>query len=85
MSKKYNKKLSLDELAATKDKDIDCGDVADLGEAFWNKAVIVMPNKTKSVTLRVKESVLEAYKSMGKGYQTRMNMVLESYIRTLQK
>jgi uncharacterized protein (DUF4415 family) len=29
--------------------------------------------------------VLETYKAQGKGYQTRMNAVLESYARTLTR
>jgi len=45
----------------------------------------VEPEGTQQITLRVKKSVVEAYKSTGKGYQTRMNAVLESYARTLLK
>jgi uncharacterized protein (DUF4415 family) len=33
----------------------------------------------------MKKSVLETYKSKGKGHQTRTNAALESYARTLQK
>jgi uncharacterized protein (DUF4415 family) len=32
----------------------------------------------------VKKSVLDTYRSLGKGYQTRMNAVLESYAKTLR-
>ena len=31
--------------------------------------------------MRVKRSVLAYFKAPGKGYQTRMNRVLESYVR----
>jgi uncharacterized protein (DUF4415 family) len=75
----------LEELAAMKDEDIDFSDIPELGEDFWKNAVLVMPDKTQSVTLRVKQSVLDAYKATGKGYQTRMNAVLESYAKTLMK
>jgi len=51
-------------------------------EEFWANATVVYPDKTRSVTIRVKESVLEAFKKEGKGYQTRMNAVLESYARS---
>ncbi len=34
--------------------------------------------------MRVKSSVLDAYKALGKGYQTQMNRVLEIYAMTLQ-
>ena len=37
------------------------------------------------MTIRVKQSVLDAYKALGKGYQTRMNAVLEAYARAMLK
>ena len=39
------------------------------------------PDRTEQVTIRVKRSVLAYFKAPGKGYQTRMNQVLESYVR----
>ena len=75
----------LKELAAMKDEDIDYSDIPELGEEFWKNAIVVYPDRTTPVTLRVKKSVLEIYKAQGKGYQTRMNAVLESYARTLRK
>ena len=85
MSKAYDKALTLEELAAMPDDDIDYSDIPELTEKFWTNAVLVQPDKTQSVTLRVKTSVLEAFKASGKGYQTRMNAVLESYARLLNK
>jgi uncharacterized protein (DUF4415 family) len=41
----------------------------------------VEPDKTEQVTLRVKRSVLAYFKASGKGYQTRINRVLESYVK----
>ena len=73
------------EIAATNDKDIDFSDVPELDEAFWQAARLVQPDRTQLVTLRVKRSVLDAFKAQGKGYQTRMNAVLETYARTLGK
>ena len=57
----------------------------ELDDASWRNVRLVEPDRTQSVTLRVKKSVLETYKAQGKGHQTRMNAVLESYARTLQK
>jgi uncharacterized protein (DUF4415 family) len=84
MNMRYTKELSIEELAALKDDDLDFSDIPELGEEFWKNAKLVMPEKTEQITLRVKASVLEAYKSTGKGYQTRMNAVLESFARTLK-
>jgi uncharacterized protein (DUF4415 family) len=49
-------------------------------EEFWKDARLVRPERRISVTLRVKPNVLAWYKSGGRGYQTRMNSVLETYM-----
>ena len=85
MSKKSGRELSPAELAALPDSEIDYSDIPELDEAFWQSARLVEPEGTQQITLRIKRSVLEAYKATGKGYQTRMNAVLESYARTLRK
>jgi uncharacterized protein (DUF4415 family) len=74
-----DKPLTTQELAALPDTEINYSDIPELDEAFWRNAAVVMPDKTEPVTLRVKKSVLNAYKATGKGYQTRMNAVLETY------
>jgi len=86
-SKRHDRELTADEMAKLKAEDIDFSDIPELGDAFWAKAKLVMPEPegTQQVTLRIKKSVLEAYKNTGKGYQTRMNTVLETYARTLRK
>lgn len=78
-------KERLEELAAKPDSEIDYSDIPELDESFWKTAQLVEVDTTQQVTLRVKKSVLEAYKATGKGYQTRMNKVLESYARTLNQ
>ena len=75
----------LKELSCRADDQIDYSDIPELDEEFWKNARLVEPDLTQSVTIRVKKSVLDAYKSLGKGYQTRMNAVLETYARTLTK
>jgi len=85
MSKRYEKELSLEELAALSDDEIDTSDIPELDETFWKTAKLVAPDTTQQVTLRIKKSVLDAYKATGKGYQTRMNAVLESYAKTLRR
>jgi uncharacterized protein (DUF4415 family) len=72
-------------IAATPDHDIDFSDTPELDETFWRDTQLIDPDRTQPVTLRVKKSVLDAYKAQGKGYQTRMNKVLETYAKTLSK
>jgi uncharacterized protein (DUF4415 family) len=83
MKKRYGKELTAEELKQMPDSEIDTSDIAELDKVFWSKAKLVLPNGTQPVTLRVKSSVLEAFKAGGKGYQTRMNAVLESYAKTV--
>jgi len=85
MKKPYEKELSAEEIRAMPDSDIDLSEIPELDETFWRNARLVVPDGTQSVTLRVKRSVLDAFKAGGKGYQTRMNAVLESYAQTMLK
>jgi uncharacterized protein (DUF4415 family) len=83
MKKKFDVPLSLEGLAKLPDETIDYSDIPQLDEHFWANAQLVEPERTQQVTLRVKKSVLETYKRLGKGYQTRMNAVLETYAQSL--
>lgn len=80
--KKYVNELTAEEINKLNDADIDFSDIPKLDKDFWNNAKLVIPDNTAQVTLRVKSSVLNYFKASGKGYQTRMNQVLESYMRS---
>jgi uncharacterized protein (DUF4415 family) len=68
-----------------KDKDIDYSDIAEFDDAFFKRAVTVeLPHTKDSVTLRVDHDVLMWFKQNGRGYQTRMNAVLKSYVKAHQ-
>ncbi len=65
-----------------KDENIDYSDIPETDADFWAHAELREPDRTQHVTLRVKRSVLDHFKAGGKkGYQTRINAVLESYVR----
>ena len=74
-------KKRIEELKAIPDEKIDFSDIPELDAEFWENAEWVEPDKTLPLTIRVKESVLDYFKAGGKGYQTRINAVLESYVR----
>ena len=78
---RYDKPLTPAQIAATKDEDIDFSDIPELNETFWREAKLVKPDLTEQVTMRIKRSVLDYFRAPGKGYQTRINRVLESYVR----
>jgi uncharacterized protein (DUF4415 family) len=70
-------------LEALTDEEIDYSDIAELDDGFWNN---VTPDLTRPVTLRVKQSVLQYFQANNKkGYQSRMNAVLESYVLAQKK
>jgi uncharacterized protein (DUF4415 family) len=66
-------------LATMDDADIDTSDMPELDEAFFRNAQLVSPTK-QPVTLRLDADVLDWFKSEGKGYQTRINKLLRSYM-----
>ena len=78
---RYDKPLTPQQIATTKDEDTDFSEIPELDETFWQQAKVVEPDLTEQITLRVKRSVLAYFKAPGKGYQTRINQVLESYVR----
>ena len=78
---RYDSPLTPEQIAAVKDEEIDFSDIPELDEDFWREAELKLPDRTEQVTLRVKGSVLAYFKASGKGYQTRINQVLESYVR----
>ena len=82
---KYEKELKPSEINSIKDEDIDFGDIPELDESFWENAELIEPDRTKQITLRIKHSVLNHFRASGKGYQTRINQVLESYVRAKHK
>ena len=77
----YDKPLTPERIAAVKDEDIDFSDIPELDESFWREAELVEPDLTEQITIRVKRSVLDHFRTPGKGYRTRINRVLESYVR----
>ena len=46
----------------------------------WSKAKLVVPANKQHINLRVDADVLQFFKQGGKGYQTRMNAVLRTYM-----
>ena len=77
----YDSPLTPAQIAAMQDDEIEFSDIPEWDETFWKRAELVEPDRTVQITMRVKRSVLAYFKATGKGYQTRINRVLESYVR----
>jgi uncharacterized protein (DUF4415 family) len=55
-------------------------------EAFWRAAAPVVPPRPKVHTgLRIDADVLDWFKGRGRGWQTRINAVLRSYVEHQQR
>ncbi|MSO98650.1 MAG: hypothetical protein EXR11_10605 [Rhodospirillaceae bacterium] len=66
-----------EEIAANVASDPDAWDTP---PGFWDDAMLVYPPHKKVITLGVDDDVLAFFKRQGKGYQTRMNAVLRTFM-----
>lgn len=82
MSKKYEKPLTPDELAARPDSEIDYSDIPKLDESFWKNAEVRPPVTKPNVSLRLPKEVIAHFKERyPKGYTSQMAAVLETYVK----
>ncbi|MGH6953807.1 MAG: BrnA antitoxin family protein [Alphaproteobacteria bacterium] len=61
--------------AAAKDVDTFIPD-----KEWWRRARIVVPTPKRLISLRLDADVVAWFRKQGRGYQTRMNAVLRSYV-----
>ena len=52
---------------------------------FWRDAKLVMPERKIPVSLRLDRDVVDWFKSHGRGYQSRINAVLRSYVNARKR
>ena len=73
-------KSDMARIAKMKDEDIDFLDIPETTAEFWKNAYIVIPGGKAPVSLRLDRDVLDWFKTLGRGYQTRINAVLRAYM-----
>lgn len=57
-----------------------------LGEDFWANARVVHPEGPKTqLTIRLDPDILAFFKKEGRGYQSRINAVLRSYVEAQRR
>ena len=56
----------------------------DEGEFDWSQVRVVVPPSKQAISLRIDSDVLDFFKTGGRGYQTRINAVLRSYMEAKQ-
>lgn len=81
MTMRYDRALTVDELAREPDSTIDFSDMPELDDGFFQEASILNPDGTRTVRLRIKEAVLQAFKATGDDYPDAMATALEAYAR----
>ena len=72
-------------LRAMTEEEIDAAARADpewegLLDIDWSKAELIMPRRKEAISIRLDEDVLAFFKTLGSGYQTRINAVLRHFM-----
>jgi uncharacterized protein (DUF4415 family) len=67
-------------LRALRDSEIDFSEIPKLGKSFWATAKLTLHEPKDRLTIRVDHDVVQWLKKRGKGYQTRINAILRSYM-----
>lgn len=73
-----------DRVRAMTDEEVEAAIASDPDEAGmvidWSSASATMPANKESMTIRLDRDVLEFFRGLGRGYQTRINAVLRTYM-----
>ena len=88
MSAKPSKKQSRtnwSNVKAQTDSDIDTSEIPELDVDFFKSADLRMPSNKASITVRLDSDVLDWFRNQGRGYQTRINAVLRTYMEAHHK
>ncbi|MGH2532668.1 MAG: BrnA antitoxin family protein [Thermomicrobiales bacterium] len=55
------------------------------GEVDWSTIQVGIPGPKQQLTVRFDQDVIDWFKAQGRGYQTRMNAVLRSYVEARKR
>jgi len=78
-------KTNYDKLDNLSDNDINYSDIPETDEEFWNDAEVVFPSNKTHLSIRLDDDIISWFKQFGRGYQTKINAVLRSYILNTKK
>ncbi|RKX84577.1 MAG: 3-oxoacyl-ACP synthase [Spirochaetes bacterium] len=70
----------LKQINLIKEKEIDYSDIPELDKNFWDNVKPVYPNEKKAISIRLDHDIIDFFKKEGRGYQSKINNVLRSYI-----
>lgn len=78
--KNSRNRTRLIKLSQKDDKEINYEDSPATTKEFWKDAEIFMPQHKVHISLRLDEDIINYFKAEGKGYQSKINAILKSYI-----
>ena len=75
--------------AATTNAELEASIAADPDEAGmmmdWDSVTVELPKPKADLHMRIDRDVLDFFRKTGKGYQTRINAVLRSYVSRMRR
>ena len=78
-------KTDLNKLQNLNDSEIDYSDIPETDAQFWKEAKVIYPSKKTHLSIRLDDDIVQWFKKFGRGYQTKINAVLRSYITNMDK
>ncbi len=75
-------KTDWNKLSQMKDSEIDYSDIPPLSDKFFKNARLRLPEKKSTITIRIDPDILSWLKQQGRGYQTKINAILRTYMET---
>jgi uncharacterized protein (DUF4415 family) len=82
---KRKSKTDWNRVDALDDRAIDYSETPELDNAFFEKAVLKMPEAKTLVSIRLDRDILEWFKKQGPKYQTRINALLRAYVEAKKR
>jgi len=80
-----SKKSDIEKLEKLPDAGIDYSDIPETDAEFWKEAIVEYPTKKIHLSIRLDEDIVAWFRRFGKGYQTKINAVLRSYVSNMRK
>src|SRR6266851_6644438 len=89
MTKRGETRSNWKKAAAMSDEQLEASIAADPDEAGmvmdWDSVTVELPKSKADLHMRVDRDVLDFFRKTGKGYQTRINAVLRSYVSRMRR
>ena len=82
---KKSSKTNWKKIRKKTDADIDYSDIAETSKDFWKEAEVITLKPKVHLSIRLDEDIVAYFKKGGRGYQSKINAVLRSYIAAKKK